>query len=197
MADYRNIAAIAEEYYCRMHPDEVLVYNCAMYSNQYSWNDMVDYFLEELRQEEEWTQEQILSYSSYEQEQEEQEARDYLEAVQRSWNENTETIMRRIPNFINLRNDPRFQGTIKINLCNKCLMVFEDYELVKIGDRLLCKTTEKNEGCYEEASEASSKETSPPKDKEKQSKIKEETSVENDWEKAKKRLEENKTWDKD
>lgn len=200
-ADYRDIAAIAEEYYRRTRPNEVLVYDRATYSNQYSWNDMMDYFLEELRQEEETLRRQGSFYRTaeeiQEQEREEQEAREYLEAVQRSWNEHTETIMRRIPKFVNLRNDPRFQGTIKINLCNKCLMVFEDYELVEVDGRLLCKTTEKNEGCYEETSEASSKETSPPKDKGKQIEIKEETSVKNDWEKANERLENDKKWDED
>lgn len=197
-ADYRDIAAIAEEYYRRKHPDEILVYDRATYSNQYSWNEMMDYFLRQIRDEFQDTQESILSmdstYTITTQMEEEQEAREYLEAVQQSWSEHNETIMRRIPKFLDLKNDPRFRGTIKINLCNKCLMVFEDYELMKVGDRLLCKTTEKNEGCYEEASENSSEETSPPnKGKQKE----EESSVEKDWEEARYRLENDKKWDED
>ena len=70
-----------------------------------------------------------------------EEMRDYLEAVRRSWNEHEELLIAKIPKFVDLKKDSRLRNA-HIILCNKCLIVYPDEDLEKVGDLLYCKTTE-------------------------------------------------------
>src|SRR6266540_529449 len=97
-------------------------------------------------------------------EEELREAREYLEVVQQSWNDAEVTSIQKIPAFVDLRRDPRFQNKkgeakLSINLCCKCLMVFETTDLVKHKGKFFCKNTDHNKGCFEELDKSPSEET--------------------------------------
>jgi len=125
------------------------------------------------------------------------ELREYLEAIRRSWEEHEEFLIAKIPRFLDLKKDERLTNS-HINLCSKCLMVYPDEDLEKVGTLLYCKVTKENpDGCFPEASISSSEETSPSKKgKEEEEKVeeKEEVSQAQAWYDQAERLRDHPDW---
>ena len=156
-ADYIDVAIIAEAFWKRKHPDEELIYDRTKQRDQLSWNRMAQHFAAETIEN---------NRPGSPTEEETREAREYLEAVQQSWNHAEVTAIQKIPAFVDLRKDPRFKNEkgetkLSINLCCKCLMVFETTELEKHKGKLFCKNSDHNKGCFEELDASPSEATDP------------------------------------
>ncbi len=156
-ADYIDVAVIAEAFYKRKHPDEELIYDRTRQRDQLSWDQMAQHFAAEIAED---------NRPDSPSEEETREAREYLEVVQQSWNDAEVTSIQKIPAFVDLRKDPRFKNEkgktkLSINLCCKCLMVFETTELEKHKGKLFCKNSNHNKGCFEELDTSPSEETDP------------------------------------
>jgi hypothetical protein len=134
---YLNVAAIAESYYRRTHPHEILDYTGTQYHNQLSWTQMAREFSRDLNRE--WNNRDFEApYSTISE----------AEALRQSFETHERPLTQRFTDLRDLNRDGRLGD--KIRLCDECFLPYTTDELKEANGRWLCTKTETNPNPCEE-----------------------------------------------